>query len=101
MSKKISIKPISLIRSGTITIPPEVEEKVEAWISGENPNDQVGSTKQKANSSTEQFKTDESTVRLNLNISKVLHKELKMRCAARHTTLTEYIKELIKLDLKN
>ena len=103
MKKKISIKSTADIRSHqSPQIPDDISNRIDAWISGEKKNEQltpISATKNEKIAS-EKDAMHEKSVRLNINIPAELHLSLKLLCLQKKMTITDFIKELLELNIK-
>lgn len=98
MSKKIFIKPKPTL---SINIPQDVEDRIDQWITGA-PTSNQGSESEKAlqKQIPEPAPQPEKEIRINFNINQQLHRDLKIMCVKKGTSIKDLCIQLLKEELK-
>lgn len=102
MARKIIFKTASMVRDQhKQSIPEDVTKKIDDWIKStpENisPNPGVASTENKP---SHLVSSENKTIRLNLNISNSIHKEIKKICAEKGISITDFVTRLLQNEIE-
>lgn len=99
MGKKIVFKTASMIRSKSEQpLPEEVTKKIDEWIKTEDNSSEDRSSKTKISSSPLSAQ-ENKTIRLNINISTITHKEIKKLCAEKGLSITDFVTRLLQKEI--
>lgn len=102
MAKKIIFKTASMVRDqhNKQAIPEDVTKKIDDWIKSTSENiatNSEASTEKKT--APQEVNNENKIVRLNLNISNSIHKEIKKICAEKGISITDFVTHLLQNEI--